>query len=182
MPAKNGPVRARRFPMRMRLRYRAAGERHWHRGITDNVSCSGVLLRGRHLLPPSATVEMLVDVPRQIAGEARVVVLCRGHVVRVVERKLPLLPKALGVSVADYELLDGREAMAREARLWRATSGMAELTHGLNDMLAVIIGSSELILSEPEATPRIKQNAANIRGAGQRAAAIVQQLLAWTKS
>jgi hypothetical protein len=168
------PVRARRFPLRLALRYRAVGERHWHRGVTENVSCSGVLLRGRRIPQPASMLELLLPVPRQLAGEAQLIVLCRGRIARVVPRKLPLLASSAGIRVIDYELIGNSGAAS-----WGSNVNLRlpQLVHDLNNMLAVVIGGCELILSDPSASASVKRHAGSIHTAAQRSAHLVQQLI-----
>ncbi len=167
------PIRARRFRLRLPLRYRAIGERRWHRGVTVNVSCSGVLLRGRRIPQPASMLELLLPVPNQLAGGAQLTMLCRGRIARVVQRRVPLLPSSVGIRVIDYELIGygGTENHGSNVAL-----RLAELVHDLNNSLAVVIGSCDLILSDPEINPAARRHAGNIRTAGQRAAQLVQQL------
>jgi signal transduction histidine kinase len=171
------PIRARRFPLRLPLRYRVAGEKRWSNGITDNVSCSGVLLRGRKLLPPSSTIEILLSVPRQLAGEARVRVFCRGQIARVEPRRFPLFPSTFGIKVIDYELIESPADMARDPETHPDTAWLTEFTHELNNMLAVVIGSSELILSDPNAARPVRQQMEHIHNAAQRSASLVKQMM-----
>lgn len=80
--AKNGN-RARRFVMQVPLRYRVTGEKSWRRGETDNISSSGVLFRGDHLVTLNALVEMSLAMPG-LSSDGVVEMVCRGVIVRVV--------------------------------------------------------------------------------------------------
>jgi PAS domain S-box-containing protein len=51
------------------------------------------------------------------------------------------------------------------------------VAHDLNNILGIVVGYSELLLDEPDLTGRIKSHAVNIMQGGERAAAIVQDLL-----
>src|SRR5690242_12989171 len=75
-------VRAKRFPLRLPVKYRSVGDKRWFSGTTDNVSCSGMLIRGKHTLSPASKIEVMLSMPSQVAGEAQVVALCNGRVVR----------------------------------------------------------------------------------------------------
>jgi hypothetical protein len=170
------PVRAKRFPVHLHLDYRGAGEQRWHGGTTENVSRSGILLRGRYLLPPDATIEISVAVPPRRFGRAPLHLLCRGRVARISERKIPLLPCALGIRVADYELVDTREVPAREPRPWPSTVKPLDWIHDFNNLVTIVLGCSELILSDPSVEVRPRELAVNIHEAAQRIAGMVQQL------
>jgi hypothetical protein len=173
------PIRARRFCLRLPLRYRAAGERGWHRGITENVSCSGVLLRGRRIPQAASMLELLLPVPSELAGSAQLMVLCRGRIARVVQRRLPLFPSSVGIRVIDYELIGDWGTANRGSN---AALRLPEVVHDLNNMLAVVIGGCELVLSDPEVSEITRHHVSSIHTAGQRSAQLVQRLASWGKS
>lgn len=74
-------ARARRFEIHAPVRYRA-DDGGWHHGTTENISHSGLLLRGERSLAVNSPIELIVELPpaRPAGSSARV--LCRGHVVR----------------------------------------------------------------------------------------------------
>lgn len=74
--------RARRLELQIALRYRADGEGNWHRGITRNISRSGMLFHGEGWSEPSTPLEMSLVLPREITGEWAAEVVCRGMVTR----------------------------------------------------------------------------------------------------
>jgi PilZ domain-containing protein len=73
--------RARRFEIRAPVRYRA-DDGVWHRGTTENISHSGLLLRGDGPLAVNTPIELIVELPQMCPAESFTRVLCRGHVVR----------------------------------------------------------------------------------------------------
>jgi len=76
-------MRAPRFPLHLAVRYRRTGDPEWRCGETENISRSGVLIRGEDLLEVDASVELLVVLHvRNTADPGEV--LCSGRVVRTV--------------------------------------------------------------------------------------------------
>ena len=71
-------MRAPRYPLRIPVRYRPVGGSTWVRGVTENISRTGILLRTGQLLP--------LDTPMEIqfflSSEGGVV--CEGRVTRTV--------------------------------------------------------------------------------------------------
>ena len=77
-----GKDRARRFAMRVPVRYRVNDGSEWRKGVTENISYSGVLFRGEEFAPPDTPVEMSLVLPHKIPGVRSARVVCRGKVVR----------------------------------------------------------------------------------------------------
>jgi hypothetical protein len=75
-------IRAPRYPVRAPVRYRTKAEKAWHDGTTQNVSRSGILLRGDAYLEPDTPIELIVDLPAILAEEPRGSVVCHGRIVR----------------------------------------------------------------------------------------------------
>ena len=65
------------------MRYRASGEPSWREGTTVNISRSGVLFQAEIALQPQTPLEMLLELPTEIAGELPANVICCGPVVRI---------------------------------------------------------------------------------------------------
>ena len=73
------------------------------------------------------------------------------------------------------------EAQLRQAQKMEAVGRLAGgIAHDFNNLLTVILGYSELLL-EPSATTRAAATARGNRKAGQRAAALTRQLLAFSR-
>ena len=64
------------------MRYRTSGEPAWSEATTVNISRSGVLLQTEKALQPQTALEMLLELPTEIAGELPANVICYGPVVR----------------------------------------------------------------------------------------------------
>jgi hypothetical protein len=73
--------RAQRFEIHAPVRYRA-DEGVWHQGTTENISHSGMLLRGEESMAVNSPIELIVELPPVGPAESSTRVLCRGHVVR----------------------------------------------------------------------------------------------------
>jgi hypothetical protein len=76
--------RARRYVIPMSMMYRAAGDPMWHEGRTENVSRSGVLFLAEHVMKPDTSIEMVLMLPIEIAGETAGTAMCRGRIIRAV--------------------------------------------------------------------------------------------------
>jgi len=81
--------RARRYEIGTHIRFRVRGDREWHEGVTENISISGVLIRGTHSLEPNTAIEMKFFLPVELDGECAAEVFCRGIVVRSSKCRIP---------------------------------------------------------------------------------------------
>ena len=73
--------RARRFCTQTSMRYQVRGEDHWREGVTENISSSGVLFRGRHFTALKTQIEMNLALP-VVDSDAPAELICSGTVVR----------------------------------------------------------------------------------------------------
>ena len=136
-------ARAKRFPVHASVRYRIADSASWHKGRTENMSCSGALIAGRFRIEPSSPVEMILPVPSQLSGTASVKLLCRGRVVRVASPPLPILRTKFAVRWRDVRVLNDESHALRKGLFkddWHT------LVHDMYNEIAVIVGSSELLI------------------------------------
>ncbi len=101
------PTRAQRFQLHLPLRYRRLGEQQWHVGTTENISRSGLLFEADELLQPSSQLEINLVLPAEIAGLSETEVVCRGEVVRTVERRGETLSPALAARILQYHFQHG---------------------------------------------------------------------------
>jgi PAS domain S-box-containing protein len=104
---ENPPTRAQRFHLHLPLRYRRLGEKDWHVGTTENISRSGMLFQADELLQPSSQLEINLVLPQEIAGLSSTEVVCRGEVVRTVERTGDTLTPALAARILQYHFQHG---------------------------------------------------------------------------
>ncbi len=177
-----GPAveRARRFAVRVPVRYRCRGEREWQEGVTENLSCTGLLFRARQPVAPRTPVELSFALPAQLAGPAQVRISCDGYVARVARGNggdVPLLAAAL----LGYRVLYADDRP--ETELHRALQEEAArqfalgLAREFNDQLAVIVGNSELILAHPGLPDQLLRSVERSKTAALHAASLIDQLL-----
>ena len=76
-------VRAQRFVEALPLLYRIAGEPAWQRGLTVNISASGVLLEAASPVAPQALIEVTFQVPQSSEGSKTQHMTHKGRVVRL---------------------------------------------------------------------------------------------------
>jgi PAS domain S-box-containing protein len=100
-------MRAQRFQLHLPLRYRRVGEKLWHVGTTENISRSGMLFQGDESLQPSSQLEINLVLPAEIAGLSGTEVVCRGEVVRTIERRGETLSPALAARILQYHFQHG---------------------------------------------------------------------------
>jgi hypothetical protein len=103
-PKKTSVPRALRLILRAPLRYRAKGLGRWHAGLVENLSQSGVVLRGAQHLPDYTLVEMVFEMPGEISGQKNSTVLCQGRIVRHNEAQ-DGESVGLAASILDYKFL-----------------------------------------------------------------------------
>jgi hypothetical protein len=76
-------------------------------GTTENISRSGMLFQADEPLQPSAQLEINLVLPAEIAGLSATEVVCRGEVVRTVERGGETMPPALAARILQYHFQHG---------------------------------------------------------------------------
>jgi PAS domain S-box-containing protein len=101
------PTRAQRFQLHLPLRYRRLGETQWHIGTTENISRSGLLFHTDTLLQPNSQLEINLVLPAEIAGLTGTEVVCRGEVVRTIERQGESVSPALAARILQYHFQHG---------------------------------------------------------------------------
>lgn len=161
-------LRPKRFDLHTPVRYRHAGSSNWHKGTSQNVSCSGVLFKGRHAMKVYEPIEVEMQLPPQITGDTPVFLYCRGYVARIVEPKLPFAKPGLAATFLDYKVRYATKAGKEIAPV--VDPAASDFRHLMNNMLAAVIGNAELILSEPQ-NEFVQQCATRIKDAAEHAAA-----------
>ncbi|HUJ95967.1 MAG TPA: PilZ domain-containing protein [Terriglobales bacterium] len=98
--------RARRLKLHSPLRYRVKNLGTWHEGLIENLSQSGVLLRGPQPFPDNTLVEMVFEMPEEISGQKNSTVLCQGRIIRSRElREGKEASVSMAASILDYKFL-----------------------------------------------------------------------------
>ncbi len=175
------PARLQRFPIQLPMRYRYAGAFQWYRGVTDNISCSGMLFRGPVRMDPMAPVEVRITLPRQITGEATATMLCGGFIARVEQSQAPEEAQ-LAATFTTYRLLTTNGHRRSEVNLEATAADAAradlveQFIHEFRNMLEVVIGHADLILLREDLDASVRTSALRIRDAGERAATLTKAL------
>ena len=97
--------RARRFEVRMNLRYRPNETGGWQEGATENISRSGLLFRSESLLKRGTPFQMILTLPAEKAGQRPVHVACLGTIVRMVPRESAEASNLFAARFVDYEFI-----------------------------------------------------------------------------
>jgi hypothetical protein len=98
-------MRAPRFPLHLSVRYRRIGDPEWLRGETENISRSGILIRGEDPLEVDASVELLVVLDVRSTESDGGEVLCSGRVVRTVSPSDEYACPGSAVAIDQYNFL-----------------------------------------------------------------------------
>jgi hypothetical protein len=75
--------RAKRFPFAAIMHYRVVGDGQWYVGTVENMSYTGVLFHGEHVLGANSSIEVSINVPGSLAAKHNSKMVSRGKVVRV---------------------------------------------------------------------------------------------------
>ncbi len=173
--------RAQRYSIHLPVHYRCRGEREWHRGITENISCTGLLFRGDELLRRDTPVEISFSLPPEITGRTEVRVACAGYIVRTVAPSQPEEPPLLAAAaILDYRVLYGEQrpeaALEKAAQQERARQWAAEIGRRFQEQLAIVVGNSEIVLSHPGLPEPLRRNLEQAKTAALRAAVLIEEL------
>ena len=77
-------MRAPRFPLKLPVRYRLAGDPRWCQGRTENISYSGVLFRAEELINVNTPIELRVALSADTRERPHPEVFCHARIVRAV--------------------------------------------------------------------------------------------------
>ena len=103
-PTPKGDTRAERFAIQIPVRYHEPHSSGWFEGRTENISHSGVLFRTDSPLEPETAVEIRIELPPAILGEAPGEIICKGAIVRIEESPVAGIPPALAVKIHSYRM------------------------------------------------------------------------------
>jgi hypothetical protein len=98
--------RSQRFTVRKPIFYRQVNHSQYRLAILLNISASGLLLECHPSIPEGTSLEMILEMPQEIAGQPSRRVFCRGKVKRSAFAKsgTPLV----GVAISEYCFLQPR--------------------------------------------------------------------------
>jgi PAS domain S-box-containing protein len=103
----SSPFRATRFDLHLPLKYRLVGESGWREGKTENISRSGMLFQAEEPIAPNAQLEINLVLPAEIAGLSAAEVVCRGEVVRTVDKESGTVSPTLAAKILQYHFQHG---------------------------------------------------------------------------
>jgi PilZ domain len=75
--------RERRLRHQVPVLFRTVGGQEWLEGESENISHAGLLFRTAEPLVVEVAVELKLEMPRELSGDDRALVLCQASVVRV---------------------------------------------------------------------------------------------------
>ena len=97
-------LRAPRFIRAVPVLYRRVGEEEWQRGMTVNISESGMLLEAAQPIPLAKRLELSFQLPEPVGRLGPDLVRCEGNVVRH-GFATPSVPHPLGVQFMESRSL-----------------------------------------------------------------------------
>ena len=103
----NGSRRAQRFAIAMPIQYRSSNEITWLDGTVENISRTGVLLRGPQIMSVATPIQMRFELPAEFGGQTGALVTCRGEVVRTLLPPADDAPKPLAATILDFTFVRG---------------------------------------------------------------------------
>ena len=75
-------ARAQRFRLQIPLRYRVSSDSEWRKGVTTNISYTGMLFRGEGPAELGAPIEIRLVLPSEMTKQRAAEVVCQGTVTR----------------------------------------------------------------------------------------------------
>jgi hypothetical protein len=181
-------VRAKRFPIRTRVRFcLLRGDQRWREGVTENLSCTGLLVRAEDRLAPNTPIAVQFQAPPELTGGVAVGLQCEGHVVRTAPNGVNhggASGVAMGVAIEECRVgsaqitLDPGSLAARAIPSGVRASVLREVSQELNQQLAIIVGNADLLLSHADPTLEATARTADIKRAGLAAASALRRLSA----
>ncbi|HVP43876.1 MAG TPA: hypothetical protein VMS96_10615 [Terriglobales bacterium] len=98
--------RARRLKLQnTEMRFRERGTQDWLAGTAENISNSGVLFRTDNPVRENASIELILEMPKEITGQEHSTVLCSCTVVRTELPEEEGKPRAYAAVLWDYRFL-----------------------------------------------------------------------------
>jgi PilZ domain len=138
--ATQGPIRAQRVPLQTDVEFRRLNDTEWHRGTTENISCTGLLLRTRAALEADVPLSIKLLCPAKVCGTSAPQIVARGHVTRQVKTGSGWL---VAVAVAEYRV--GKVPIAITDDIARPAGGNDATQHRLLQLLTIVQGAADIL-------------------------------------
>ncbi len=116
--------RAPRIPTESPVRFRPLGQIEWSKGITFDVSPTGLLFRSNGMMEVNTMVQINFVAPVEIAGKQGAMVFCDGQIVRTVMAGVSDGQRHLAAHILEY--LPGSEWKPGLRRIRRGSSPTGE--------------------------------------------------------
>jgi len=105
--------RERRLRHEVPVQFRHRGSHEWSEGVSENISRSGLLFHAASALEVGSELELMLELPQELTGEADAPVACEAVVVRVEQvpatRTNKQVTYKIACSVAQYRFLQTGE-------------------------------------------------------------------------
>lgn len=164
------PRRARRYEIRTDIRFRPVAVLDWQVGQTENISDTGLLVRSPEPLPVNTPIQLELYAPMPLSGIPSVPLSCSGRVVRSFRENTPDGEVCIAIAVQLAQISSPAAAPKSDARL-------REASHLLTNQLAVIHGTTELLLAHDKLEPEVQGRLRAIKSVVAEAAVTVKKLV-----
>lgn len=116
--------RAPRILIESPVRFRPLGQIEWSKGITFDVSPTGLLFRSNRMMEVHTIVQINFVAPIEIAGKQGAMVFCHGHIVRTVMPAASDGQRHIAAQISEY--LPGTEWKPGLRRIRQGSSPTGE--------------------------------------------------------
>jgi hypothetical protein len=170
--AAASPRRAHRYEIRTDVRFRPVAVLNWQLGQTENISDTGLLVRSPEPLPVNTPIQLELYAPIPLSGVSSAPLICIGRVVRSMregdangEVRIAIAVQADQVSSPAAQPAPPSDERLRDA------------CHLLTNQLAVVYGTTELLLTDDKLDPEVQGRLRSIKSVVTQAAVTVKKLV-----
>ena len=114
LPLPGMKPRARRFDMKLPLRFRVLPAEVWHQGELENISRSGVLFRAGVPLDVADRIELAFSLAEVNADSALATVVCEARVARTQSPDSASQPPVFAATITRYRLVPTADEDSRD--------------------------------------------------------------------
>ena len=168
--AAASPRRARRYEIRTDVRFRPVAVLNWQVGQTENISDTGLLVRSQEPLPINTPIQLELYAPMPLSGVAAAPLICSGRVVRSIRESNSNGEVCLAIAV------QSAKDLSPAAPPVQTDERVREASHLLTNQLAVIYGTTELLLANDGLDPDIQGRLRTIKSVVTEAAVTIKKL------